>query len=110
MAFKSPKSDQLHLSRFQRRFDRLAKQWAREASHYSSIQDMCMHPAYQRIIGMGPKAVPLILRQLERSPDHWFWALSAITEEEPVAEENWGRIDEMGRRCFSVVVAMARVG
>lgn len=43
-----------------------------------------MHPAYQRIIGMGPAALPLILREMERRPDHWFWALQAITGTDPV--------------------------
>ncbi len=37
-----------------------------------------MHPSYQQIIGMGPDALPLILTELERQPDHWFWALNAI--------------------------------
>ncbi len=37
--------------------------------------------------------VPLILRELEQEPDHWFWALQAITGEssislEPAQQEN----------------------
>ena len=35
---------------------------------------------YQRIIGMGLPVVPLILEELEREPDQWFWALEAITK------------------------------
>lgn len=88
-------ADRLERVRLQQKFRRLAMEWSRDAAHYSSIEDMCMHPAYQRIIGMGPKVVPLILRELERCPDHWFWALASITEEDPVPEESWGRIDEM---------------
>jgi hypothetical protein len=37
-----------------------------------------MSPAYQEIIGMGGKALPLILRDLETTGGHWFWALKAI--------------------------------
>ena len=88
-------SDQLVRGRLRQKFDRLATEWSRDAAHYSSIEDMCMHTAYQRIIGMGPKVVPLILRELEWSPDHWFWALTSITEDNPVPEESWGRLDEM---------------
>jgi hypothetical protein len=37
----------------------------------------------QRIIAMGWAVVPLLLKELRRQPDHWLWALQAITGEEP---------------------------
>jgi hypothetical protein len=73
----------------------LAEQWQRETGMLSLVQKMVMHPAYQRIIGMGQPVVPLILKALEREPDHWFWALEAITGENPVREEERGRIKQM---------------
>jgi hypothetical protein len=36
---------------------------------------------------MGEPAVPLILEDLQREPDQWFWALEAITEENSVPPE-----------------------
>ena len=66
-----------------RTFRELAEAWRRETSFLSFMQQRALHPAYQRIIGMGWAAVPLILRQLERRPDHWLWALESITGEEP---------------------------
>jgi hypothetical protein len=56
---------------------------------------MAMHPAYQQIIGMGTPAVPLILAELKRGVDHWFWALRAITRENPVPPESLGDMDAM---------------
>ena len=56
---------------------------------------MAMHPAYQQIIGMGTPALPLIFQELQREPDHWFWALGAITGENPVPEEDAGDLDAM---------------
>ena len=47
---------------------------------------------YQRIIGMGWSAVPLILEELRREPDQWFWALEAITEENPVPPDAAGQV------------------
>jgi hypothetical protein len=35
---------------------------------------------------MGRKALPLLFAELEREPDHWFPALSAITGVDPVPE------------------------
>jgi hypothetical protein len=66
-------------------FQELASQWRNETSHLSLAIKQVMHPAYQRIIGLGPAAIPLILRELQREPDHWFWALEAITGEKPAS-------------------------
>jgi hypothetical protein len=42
-----------------------------------------MHQSYQEIIGLGAQVIPLILRDLAATADHWFWALRAITREDP---------------------------
>jgi len=53
--------------------------------------------SYQNIIGMGPAVVPLILKELEKEPDHWFWALEAITGENPVGENEAGDLEASAR-------------
>jgi hypothetical protein len=58
--------------------------WRKETQWFSSTTQIAMHPAYQAIIGMGPEALPMILEELRQSPDHWFWALKAISNEDPV--------------------------
>ncbi len=79
------------------RFQRLAAEW-KERSHYlSNTAQMAMLEPYQRIIGMGPPVVPLILEELRREPDHWFWALAAITEEDPVPPESAGKVRLMAQ-------------
>jgi hypothetical protein len=37
----------------------------------------------------------LIMRELESSPDHWFWALHAITGADPVPESSRGVMRDM---------------
>jgi hypothetical protein len=64
-------------------YENLADQWERETDFESVVARKVMHPAYQRIIGMGYAAVPLILRRLQREPRQWFWALTSITGEDP---------------------------
>lgn len=66
-------------------FPELAEQWRRDTRFSSSLVEMVLHPAYQRIIGLGGAALPLLLRELQREPDHWFWALRAISGEDPAA-------------------------
>jgi len=68
-------------------FENLADQWETETVFESIVTRKAMHPAYQRIIGMGPAVVPLILRRLRREPAQWFWALTAITGKDPALGE-----------------------
>lgn len=75
------------------KFNALAAKWDSETGHMSSIGDMALNSAYQRIIGMGVAAVPFLLREMELRPNHWHWALNAITEQNPVPEEHYGRLD-----------------
>jgi len=77
------------------KFARLAKEWKEETKFLSSLPQMCMHPAYQQIIGMGQLALPLLLRELVRERDHWFWALHAITGVNPVSPASSGDVDAM---------------
>ncbi|MGI8588242.1 MAG: hypothetical protein ACR2M0_11230 [Chloroflexia bacterium] len=65
-------------------FDALARDWQEETGMLSVVQKKAMHPAYQRIIGLGRPAIPLLLRELKERPSHWFWALDAVTGENPV--------------------------
>jgi hypothetical protein len=77
------------------RFRRLAAEWKQESGYLSDSRKMAMLRPYQAIIGMGLPVVPLILEELRREPDHWFWALEALTEANPVPEEARGYVDRM---------------
>jgi hypothetical protein len=66
-----------------RAFREHAERWKRDTRHWSSMTKMIMHPSYRRIMGMGPDVLPLILRELRQSPDHWLIALNAISGEDP---------------------------
>lgn len=77
------------------RFNALVRKWKSERGTTSSSTAMAMHPAYQRIIGMGLPVLPLILRELTKELDHWFWALKAISGEDPVPLEHLGRMKQM---------------
>ncbi len=76
-------------------FIELAAVWRKETKFTSSTTVMCTHPAYQRIIGMGESVLPLIFRDLQTEPDHWFWALKAITGCDPVPPSHRGDLDAM---------------
>src|SRR5260370_42573874 len=77
------------------RFEKLAVQWREETKYLSCSTEIAMHPAYQQIIGMGPAALPFILRELEQKPYHWYWALMCITGADPVPQEYKGQRQKM---------------
>lgn len=81
-------------------FHHLAAQWREESALLSSTTEMVMLSPYQRIMAMGEKAIPFIMRELESEngqPDNWFWALRHITGENPVAPERRGNRRAMAR-------------
>lgn len=82
------------------KFNRLAKEWKSERGAQSTMAVIAALPGYMKIIGMGKPAIPLILAQLKaegNAPDHWFWALAVISEENPVPKESRGKLSEMAK-------------
>ena len=49
------------------------------------------------VVGMGREVVPQLLEELQTDVDAWFWALRAITEENPVRPEDVGDGAAMAR-------------
>ena len=77
------------------RFHQLADEWRATRPRGVDLNEMLMHPAYQKIVGMGLPAVPQLLAELAKKPDHWFWALHVITKENPVPPESEGNLKQM---------------
>jgi hypothetical protein len=77
------------------KFTRLALVWDADTCYYSDTTRAVAHPAYQEIIGLGPAVVPLLLRDMERTHQHWFEALRKITGADPVPSSVAGRIPKM---------------
>ena len=69
-----------------------------------------MHPAYQAIIGMGAPVIPFLLRELATVPDRWYWALCAITEEDPVPAKDRGNSEAMTRAWLEWAKARGSTG
>jgi len=79
-----------------KRFDALVAEWYQAHDKLSSMPvDWIMCMPYQQIIGQGPAVIPLLLRELQERPNHWFWALRVITNADPVPEESRGNFDDM---------------
>jgi len=80
------------------KFETLRNKWREERGVSSSTIDIVTCDSYQKIIGMGERALPHIFLQMQKEgdkPDQWFWALRMITQENPVPRESWGKRKEM---------------
>ena len=85
------------------KFQGLVAAWRTQRGIMSSVTESVLCPAYQSILGMGPEAIPFLLRQLANEgddPDQWFWALKAITGADPVNEDDRGNNLLMARSWF----------
>lgn len=63
-------------------------EWRAQTRFSSNLVAKLSHPAYLRIIGLGPDALPLILKDLQNGGGHWFVALLALAREDPVPPEH----------------------
>ena len=77
------------------KFYALQREWEQETAHLSNATQIAIHPAYQKMIGMGKDILPFIMNELATRPNLWFWALKSITGEDPVPPRLRGRIKEM---------------
>jgi hypothetical protein len=78
----------------EREFKSLAQRWRNETTHLSIASEKANNFAYQQIVGMGEKVLPLIFRELETTTSDWFWALRAIAREKApvIPAEDRGRV------------------
>lgn len=88
-------------SEMSRKFRRLVRKWENDTAYVSSIHQIILHPSYQEIIGMGQSVIPLIFNELENRTGLWFWALQALTGEDPTTENTHGNFAEMRRDWLS---------
>lgn len=81
----------------EQRFRTLESIWTAETGHLSSTTKIINHPAFQEILTLGPRVIPLMLRDLEARPRLWVWALPRITGVDPIAECDCGNIAKMSQ-------------
>ena len=78
-----------------RRFLRLRDQWKKETMFASSSTVIYRNDAYQKIIGLGIRSIPWIIRDLKKTNAHWFNALFNITGENPINHNHSGVVPKM---------------
>ena len=80
------------------KFNRLAKEWKEETGHFPKVYSRVTHATYRKIIKMEEIAIPFILKEFERGEyEHWLWALSLITGENPIPREATGNVKAMAQ-------------
>ena|ERR1051326_2861871 len=72
----------------EQRFRELADTWLRDTGYLSDPVRKFLDRSHLKIIAMGEKVLPLILRELEKKSGYWFVALDAVSSENPVRPED----------------------
>ena len=83
------------LATLEKHFRELESQWQDEVGMLSSSTEIVNHHAFQAIIALGPAVVPFMLRDLEKRPRLWVWALPHILGENPVPDDAGGNVARM---------------
>jgi hypothetical protein len=99
-----------YLNYIRAKFQELAKSWKANRRSYSSSTDALInHTAYRKIVALGPVAIPFILEELQKEPDHWFPALAALAKENPVSPEARGDLVKMTKIWLAWGIAKGHV-
>jgi hypothetical protein len=80
------------MNSIEERFKKLAKEWRDETWFSSSTKDRIEHPAYQKIIKIGPEVIPFLLKDMQNNYTHWFHALHVLTGEDPTDPNHPGNV------------------
>jgi hypothetical protein len=59
----------------------LVAEWQQATAFSSSLSNLVFHPSFQRILALGPQAIPSILERLDDHPVPWFYALTILVDE-----------------------------
>jgi hypothetical protein len=81
-------------------FNKLVDRCKKETEFVSSMTEVAINSHYQRIIGIGPDCIPLLLEQLRNEGDDpfpWFWALRVLSGVDPVPESDRGSFRLMSK-------------
>src|SRR5260370_1968460 len=81
------------------RFREQAEKWQNETQHLSSPIQKAAHPSYQAVLGMAAEnkqeIIRLLIRDLQQNRRMWFWALSYLTQDNPIKPQDAEKIDKM---------------
>ncbi len=77
------------------KFEYYTSVWTNETMFSSSIHEIINNSAYRSIVGLGKDVIPFIIDELKKEDNHWFYALEALTGQNPIKKEHRGFIKLM---------------
>lgn len=86
---------EMYKQKLKQRFDLYNSIWQNETMFSSSISEITNNAAYRSIIGLGEDVIPFIIQDLKNNNSHWFYALEALTGQNPIKSEHRGIVELM---------------
>ncbi len=81
-------------------FNELANLWHDQTDFLSSPSHITGNDTYLKIIAMGRRIIPLILKDLKERGGNWYRALRIISGDDPVSVESRGNVEQMKQAWF----------
>lgn len=78
-------------------FRRLTKQMEGRLGPTSRLREWLFSEEYVAIVGLGPRVVPHLLVDLRKHVRPWFFALRALTRQDPTVGVSPGNFEELAR-------------
>jgi hypothetical protein len=93
------KPEKMEKTPLAKRFTEEADKWYHETMHLSSPTQMMLHSSYQAILRLASEdkkeTIGLMLKDLKANGRPWFWALSYLTNENPINPVDFGKTEKM---------------
>ncbi len=74
------------------KFEAYTSIWITETMFSSSVHEIINNSAYRSIVKLGKDVIPFIIEELKKEENHWFYALEALTGQNPIKQEHRGII------------------
>ncbi len=71
------------------------QQFLRVIPSFVDVHFWYSHPIYKKLIACGKPAIPFLLKDLRNNPLKWFQALHEISGENPIPDQDAGRVKKM---------------
>lgn len=85
----------IRIMTIEEKFNFLKNKWEKETAPISSVSEIINNKNYLEILKMGEIIIPLVIKDLEETNNHWFYLLFSLTGENPVPKKNAGDMVKM---------------
>ncbi|MEM9680531.1 MAG: hypothetical protein AAF901_09430 [Bacteroidota bacterium] len=98
-----------HHEYIKKQFEDNKANWLEDTMFVSSSTEIFNNSFYQNVINLGEDAIPYMVIDMKENLNHWFYALSKITNVNPVVAEHAGNVELMADDWYHWAIQTGRL-